>query len=708
MHFKVAIVGCGQISRAHITALNEIEGNEICAVCDQVKDRAIKAAGLAQGAKVYINFANLLQQERPDVVHVLTPPTTHAHLAIQAMEAGCHVLIEKPMALNLQDADILLSAARKNGVKLCANHNYLFKPSVMKARKLVESGAIGQVVYVSSYYGLSGEGGSYAGGIGRSHWAGRLPGGIFTNFLPHLIYLQLAFLHQVDSVSGVSVAKASRPGDPTTGLTILLQSDNASGLMAFSMLAKPYAKFVDIFGTRGIIHADLVREVCTIKKERRLPRMLSKVVFNLEDTAQLALGTAANTTKFVLGNLKNMPGLRVLVHRFYDSIRNDKEPPVPGEEARRVIEIMEMIWAKSLELPSFPPAPLKINVQEGPKTDSERTFALKKRRRRILVTGATGFLGYHLVSALSRSNANVVALVREKNCVAPELERQAELVCGDVRDSASIKAAMRNVDIVYHCAAITTNKASWAEHYATNVKGTETICREAVKAGVERLIHVSSVIVYGLKRSPRKRLIKESDILETISDKWAHYMRSKIEAEKVAFRFWHQAKLPVTVLRPGILYGPGTGRDPARGLAQLGALRLSIGRGRNRLPYTYIDNAVDCLLLAAISSKAVGQAFNVVDEPQVNIQKFTTLSGSIRHERVKLLPVPIFLFSSVARILEHRNNRNGSEIPPRLSRFVIQSACRDMHYDTTKARLHLGWQSEVSLEEGLRRTFSNL
>jgi predicted dehydrogenase/nucleoside-diphosphate-sugar epimerase len=706
---RVAIVGCGNISRAHISAIQEIAGLEIGAVCDRDEWRAREIANLAGGAKAYGDLATLLQEECPDAVHILTPPQTHAELAIQAMQAGCHVLVEKPMAVSLQQADSMIAAARENRVRLCTNHNYVFKPCVVKARRLVESGAIGQVVYVDSYYGLSGEGSSYAGAAGRSHWARRLPGGAFTNFLPHLIYLQLAFLRQVDSVAGVTLASGGSAGGPATEMSILLQGPGVSGIMSISMRAKPYAKFVDIYGSKGIVHADLVREVCTVHKAIRLPRMLSKALYNLEDSVQLASGTATSTVKVALGRLKNMPGLRTLVSEFYASIQSDREPPVPGEDGRKMVEVLEMIWAKSGAQSSrphlIPIAPMRKPTT--PRTDAERTVAEKGMPGKVLVTGATGFLGHRLVAALSMCGADIVALVRDKSRVSSDLERQARLVCGDVRDPASLETALQDVAVVYHCAAVTTNSTSWTAHYETNVRGTETVLKESLKAGVQRVVHVSSVVVYGLNRPRHNRLITESAPYAQNPDRWAYYMRSKLEADKLAFRFWRETNLPVTVIRPGILYGPGGGRPPGRGLVQLGAVRLLIGGGRNRLPYTYVDNVVDCLLLAAVSPEAIGQAYNVVDEPQVSARNVILQSEKISGEQTTLVPVPPSFLSGVASLLELKGSLTSSTVPPKLSRYVIRSACRDIRYDTRKAREQLGWQPAITLEEGLRRTLNH-
>jgi predicted dehydrogenase/nucleoside-diphosphate-sugar epimerase len=701
---RVAIVGCGRISRVHIAALREIEGLTVSAVCDRDQWSAQTAAGLVENAKAYDDLATLLQEERPDAVHILTPPDTHAKLAIQAMEAGCHVLVEKPMALAVQEADSMIAAARDNRVKLCTNHNYLFNPSLMKAKRLVESGAIGEVVHVYSYYGQGNEEtyGSTTGG--SSHWAFRLPGSVFTNFLPHLISLQLAFF-EVESVAGVTLAQANGTEKLMTEMTALLQGSSASGTMCISMRTKPYAKFVDVYGTKGILHADLAREVCTIHKARRLPRMLTRAIFNLEDSVQLTTGTVVNMAKLALGKLKNYAGLYVLVRRFYDSIRNDQEPPVPGEEGRKMVEVLEKVWKGLSTQPSRPRAVSLTTPPSGPKSDAERLIVERHGMPgKVLVTGATGFLGYRLVEALSRCGVDVVALVRDKTRVSPQLERQAKLVCGDVRDAASVEAAMQDIAVVYHCAGITTNAVPWTSHLEINVRGTENVFKEALKARVQRVIHISSVMVYGLSSPQNHALVQESTPYAQKVHRWAHYLRSKLEADKLAFAYWHDYGLPVTVIRPGILYGPGAIWPISRRLMRVGRLGLLIGSGQNRLPYTYIDNAVDCLLLAAMVRQAIGQAYNVVDEPELTVRELLSQSVQLQGERSILVSVPPFLLFTAAALLELKSRIAGAKTSPGLSRFAIQSACRDIRYDTARARKELGWQPTVSLEEGLCRT----
>lgn len=700
---KVGIVGCGKISRAHVSALKEVEGVEIAAVCDRDSQRAQDIANLTDGAKVYTDLALMLEREALTAVHVLTPPETHARLAIQVMESGCHVLVEKPMAANAEEAAQMQKVADENGVKLCVSHNYLFKPSVAKARELVANGEIGDVVSINSYYGLSGETGAYGSATGRAHsaWRWKLRGGVFADFLPHLVYMHLAFVDNVESIAAVTMGPDLSSGKEPSEMNVLYQSLGVSGHIAISMRAKPYAKYIEIFGTKGMIHADLVREVCTIHRNRRLPGMLSKVLFNFEDSVQLVTGTASSTAQVALGRMKSMPGLRTLVQKFYDSIKFNGAPPVTGADGRLVMEVVEKILAKSPTIPE--PAPPKEAVRAEPLTDAEKILSEQQDFGKVLVTGATGFLGQRLVKALVRCNVDVVALVRDEKRVPIDMEGLAQYVRGDIRDVASLEAAMAGVSTVFHCAAVTSNNVPWKLHHEVNIVGTENVMNAAVKQGVKHVLHVSSVAIYGMENFYTNGPVPESMPYPASQDKWAYYMRSKIEAEKVALRISKEHNLPTTILRPGVLFGPGSGRPVARGLMQLGVLRLTMGSAKNRMPYTYVDNAVDAMLLAALHAPQLQVIYNVVDDQDLTVRQAATIDGRIRGEKSTIVPIPLPLLSAAAGFLESRKEKAGSETPPKLSKFVVNSASRDIAYDTTKIKQEIGWKPYVSLEEGIRR-----
>ena len=128
----VGVVGCGHIARKHFAALRRLGDVRIIGVCD--RDRGARdASARAAGAGAYGDLGAMLEGRRPDVVHILTPPQSHCELGLAAMRAGCHVLVEKPLAMTSGEADEMMRLARAAGVQLGVCHNFLFEPGVMRA-----------------------------------------------------------------------------------------------------------------------------------------------------------------------------------------------------------------------------------------------------------------------------------------------------------------------------------------------------------------------------------------------------------------------------------------------------------------------------------------------------------------------------------------------------------------------------------------------
>jgi nucleoside-diphosphate-sugar epimerase len=422
--------------------------------------------------------------------------------------------------------------------------------------------------------------------------------------------------------------------------------------------------------------------------------MASKALYSLEEAAQLCRGTVANVARVLTGRMGNMPELPAAFREFYASIETGRDSVLSGEHGRAMASVLEQI-AKQV-----PPHQPKVAKSTGPVSAAERAFAARAGTPRVLVTGASGFLGSHLVAALARSGADVVAAVHDPSRVTSEMESQAEVIALELRDPARLADAMRDVDIVVHCAAVTANNVPWKIQYETNVLGTAAVIDASVKCGVGRVVHVSSVSVYGSEFTGGSA-VDESTPYGDEDDASAVYARSKREADALALARASDDGVPVTVVRLGILYGPGNSEPIERGLVQVGRFRLAMGSGKNTLPFTYVANAVDALLLAAVSPSAVGQAFNIVDPPAWSVRETARRAARAVGEPVVLVPVSARLLDLAARGLEARGARRGSDSPPRLSRYVVTSATRSRVFDTTKAERELGWTAEVSPEAAL-------
>src|SRR3954468_5364024 len=143
---KMALIGCGQIADAHLQEIRKVPGVEPAAVCDRHLDLARQAADRFGVPGVYTDVTALLDEVRPDVVHIATPPHTHYALARQALAAGAHVYVEKPFTVDAAEAEEVLKAAEAAGRLACAGHDHLFDPAWLECREIVARGDLGEVV----------------------------------------------------------------------------------------------------------------------------------------------------------------------------------------------------------------------------------------------------------------------------------------------------------------------------------------------------------------------------------------------------------------------------------------------------------------------------------------------------------------------------------------------------------------------------------
>ena len=149
---RVGLIGCGRIARVHRSYLQGLPRVEIVGVTDADELACRRFAG-EFGLRGFATVAELVERVHPDVVHVLTPPPSHAPLAIQLLESGINVLVEKPLAMGAAEADRVLEAARRSGRWVSVDHNRWFDPVVQRAARAVEWGTLGDLVGVDVFQG---------------------------------------------------------------------------------------------------------------------------------------------------------------------------------------------------------------------------------------------------------------------------------------------------------------------------------------------------------------------------------------------------------------------------------------------------------------------------------------------------------------------------------------------------------------------------
>ena len=339
---KVGIIGCGGVAERHIIPIRRLTGVEIVGVADIDEEKGREIAHRCGIQYVYRDAAAMLRERPPDVVHVLTPPQSHKEMSIQAMEAGCHVFVEKPMALNVKEADEMIAASRHHRVTLGICHNTLFDPAVMEAKELVTRGAIGKVVGVETFWRVFE--GIQSSRYQKTQWLYELPGGIFHEVCPHPVYLHMEFLKVLQVDSAISKQIGSDLPMPPIDLCVLFAGESGFGYMSLSTTTSPKIRILTVRGTDMTIHVNMANN--TLVKFRRdgFGGKVPKALENLDHILQLLSKTITNTLGTLRG--RRTTGHGVLIEKFYESIRKGVDPPVTGEDGRAVVAVLDQIWAK--------------------------------------------------------------------------------------------------------------------------------------------------------------------------------------------------------------------------------------------------------------------------------------------------------------------------------------------------------------------------
>jgi predicted dehydrogenase len=328
----------------HVPYIRAYKRAEVVGVCDCNPEQAKSLARRFNIKGIYAESTALIEEQRPDVVHILTPPQTHADLAISVMEAGIHVLVEKPMALTAAEADRMIETARRMKVQLCVDHNRLFDPVVLKAKQMVENGSLGKVVGVESFQGLAHPNTNSSDDLlSKNAWVSQLPGGTLQNVGPHSIALLLAFMSAPRLVSVVTKRTGLIPGAPFEEVRAIFEGEKALGTLTFSLSPEPYLNFLNLYGSKASLQVNLNNMTLIIFKDRRLPRLLTKSWFNIDQSFQLLGSTIKNTFEVLTGKMSFYPGMGNLIRDYYASLENGGLPPVSGKQGREVVEILDLI-----------------------------------------------------------------------------------------------------------------------------------------------------------------------------------------------------------------------------------------------------------------------------------------------------------------------------------------------------------------------------
>lgn len=330
---KFALIGCGRISPNHLVAAKN-NGLEIVAICDVVEkcmEEKIKLCDLSSTVKTYTDYEEMLEKEKPELVAIATESGEHAKIALRAMDFGCNLIVEKPIALSIADADAIIEKAKKCNVKVCACHQNRFNKAVQKIREAVEKGRFGKLFYGTAHIRWARDHEYYDRAKWRGTW--EQDGGALMNQCIHDIDL-LRWMMGDDIIEVVGMTdRLKHPyiEAEDLGIALVRFANGSYGIVegTTNIFPRNLEETLYLFGEKGTVKAG--GEAVNIIEEWRFADYLDEPEVIKEECHE----NPPNVYGF---------GHSKLYKDVIEAIQMDREPYVDAEAGKRALELVLAIY----------------------------------------------------------------------------------------------------------------------------------------------------------------------------------------------------------------------------------------------------------------------------------------------------------------------------------------------------------------------------
>jgi nucleoside-diphosphate-sugar epimerase len=327
----------------------------------------------------------------------------------------------------------------------------------------------------------------------------------------------------------------------------------------------------------------------------------------------------------------------------------------------------------------------------------------------ILITGANGFIGQRLVANLvGRGFRNLRCFLRPSSSLSRSLaeirpravEGSLQFMRGNLLSPDDCLAATENARVIFHLAAARGQK-SFPAAYSNSVVTTRNLLEASLHHRcLLRFVNVSSFAVYANDHNPRRGVLDESGPIEVRPElRGEAYCYAKVKQDEMLIEYGKRFRIPYVIVRPGHVFGPGNQAITGRvGIGTFG-LFLHLG-GFNRIPFTYVDNCADAIVLSGLTKDIDGEIFNVVDDELPSSREFLRLYK--RH--VRQFP-SLYLPHAVSYMLcyawERYSNWSDGQLPPVFNRRRWRNNWKKTGYTNQKLKERLGWRPKVRMADAL-------
>lgn len=615
--FRTALIGAGFISTTHIEALKvAVPETELVAIVDRNLGLAKSRAAQWGIPNVYGDIEELIAAGTADVAHVLAPPDLHAPIARRLLEAGLHVLLEKPMATSVADCEALTALAAEKGVVLGINQNFVYHPSYRAARRiLLDERRLGPIrsLHVTFNVPLR-----QLGARQFDHWMLQEPVNILLEQAVHP-------LSQMADLLGAPTVTGGQGGKPLQIAPGRLFYDRWSAdLMCGETPAQLYLAFGQSFHAwrftalcdDGLLVCDLSAGRVMVQGRAQWPEFLDNLVTGAGVAAQTAGQSIGGAVGYITGLLKLRPrsdgffvSMRDSIAAFYKGIPNGKAP-LDGAFGGSLVKVCESLAAK---LPAAEATKKAKNTakKEAPAPD-------------LVVFGGSGFIGSHLISKLVEAGRPVRVMSRGAGDRSPPFDSPlVEVMRGSVTNREDVERALAGAKHVVNLAH-GGGGANWDEIKRAMVDSGLLVAECAVAAGVRRLVHVGSIS--GLYLGNPNEVITGATPPDAEPEKRNLYSRGKVEADRALLAFAAEKALDLVILRPGLVVGEGTAALHG-GLGFFNNEQHVIGwnGGTNPLPFVLADDVADAIIKAVDAAALPGRTYNLVGDVRPTAREFVSM-----------------------------------------------------------------------------------